>query len=50
MDRNPSRRLLLVSSGCACPEVSGRWATTSPVVTAGFYAVSMPSQKASGDK
>ena len=32
------------------PEVSGRGATTSPEVTAGFYAVSMPSQRASGDK
>ena len=32
------------------PEASGRGATTSPEVTAGFYAVSMPSQRASGDK
>ena len=32
------------------PETSGRGATTSPGLTAGFYAVSMPSHKASGDK
>jgi hypothetical protein len=32
------------------PETSGRGATTSPQLTAGFYAVSMPSHKASGDK
>ena len=32
------------------PAISGRGATTSPELTAGFYAVSMPSFKKSGDK
>jgi hypothetical protein len=32
------------------PATAGRGATTSPEMTAGFYAVSMPSHKASGNK